>query len=184
MKKMILGFCALVLLGAGCTTPGSTVEGDWFLAFDMPDEWVMVEHYKMGSEAMSLEEGVNLEIFDVVIQSTDMGVYTSSGYMPEDSQLEEIGGVVTENFTYIRVLKIDSRRVVPSEAEDLGNGFYKEQLCEDGGECQIGGQSNYQYYFVTEDAKYQFMITQRDQDLEVAEGVILSARETVVDEVE
>ncbi|MBT3230719.1 hypothetical protein HN358_02975 [Candidatus Uhrbacteria bacterium] len=174
MKKVFLGLFALVLLGAGCM-PSTAVEGDWFLAFDLPNEWVTVRQYQLDSEPVPIEEGVSREISDIVLQSTSANVYSSSGYMPETEAFQALGDVNMDDFTYIRALKLDERRVIPSESEDLGDGFYRLKLCEDGDECQIAGRLNYDYYFVTEDSKYQFMVWQQGRDMDDAQDVILSA---------
>ena len=181
MKKVVLGLFALILLGAGCM-PSASVEGDWFLAFDLPNDWVMVHQYQMDSEVIPLDEGVSTEMKDIVLQSTPKNVYTSSGGVPETEAFMALGDVEMHDFTYIRVLKLDTRRVVPSEAEDLGNGFYKEDTCVDIVECGLGGAAQYQYYFVTEDSKYQFIITLAGRDISDAEGVILTAREVTIAE--
>lgn len=184
MKKVLFGLFALVLLGAGCM-PTAKVQGDWYLAFDLPQDWVMVRQYNPTSELAPVAEGITRDLSDIVLQSTPANVYVSPGYLPNEEDLGE--GVTrddlkTDDFTSIRVLKLDARRVVPSEAEDLGGGFYREQLCEDGGECQIGGKSNYQYYFVSEAGeKYQFIIVQQGQELKVAEEVILSAKPVMLE---
>ncbi len=176
MKKALFSLLALVILGGGCTALPKTVEGDWFLAFDMPSEWVMVRPYMLGGEAIPLEEGITRDTADIVLQSTSKGVITGAS-LPDDETLALIGEVQADDFSYIRVLKLDDRRVIPSEAEDLGNGFYKLKLCDDGGECQAGNKYNYDYYLETEESKYQFITYLKGQDIEKAQDVILSAEE-------
>ncbi len=178
MKKAIFGLFALVLLGAGCM-PAATVEGDWFLAFDLPDGWVMVREYNMGGEAVPVDEGVSREISDIVLQSTSSHIYTSSVELDEEA-LAMTGEIVADHFTYIRVLKLDDRRVIPSESENMGDGFYKEDMCEGVESCELERADRYRYYFETDTSKYQFLVTQAGQEIEEAEGVILSATEVTV----
>lgn len=182
MKKMILGLCALVLLGGGCATTPSVVEGNWYLAFDMPNEWVMVPDYTAGNVAFPSQEDVDREMSDVVLQSVGKTIWTNSGRVPSEEEIAIMGEYVTEDYSIIRVLRLDTRRVVPSESEDLGNGFFKLKLCEDGEDCQAGGRYNYDYYLVTEAGnKYQFMITAYGQDVDTAEEIILSAQEVTIE---
>jgi len=181
MKKMILGLCALVLLGGGCAMAPSVVEGNWYLAFDLPSGWVMVPDYTVGNVALPSQEDVNREVSDVILQSVDKTIWTSLGRAPSEEETAIMGEYVMEDYSIIRVLRIDTRRVVPSEAEDLGNGFYKLKLCEDGEDCQIGGRYNYDYYFISDAGnKYQFMITTNGQSYDSAEEIILSAQEVTI----
>lgn len=183
MKKLILGLCALVLLGGGCATTPSVVEGNWYLAFDMPSEWVMVPDYTAGNVTFPSEGDVSIENNDVILQSVGKTIWTSSGRAPSEGEVAIMGEYVTEDYSMIRVLRLDTRRVVPSESEDLGNGFFKLKLCEDGEDCQIGGRYNYDYYFVTEAGnKYQFMVTTNGQNIETSEEIILSAKEVTSQE--
>ena len=186
MKRLLLFLVSFSLIGAGCIAQEPKLQeaqaGDWYLAFDLPDGWVMSPQYKLGEEDPSPSD-VNRDLKDIVLQSTVKSVFTSSGMISEQASARvEAGEVITEDFVSIRVLKLDSRRVVPSEAEDLGDGFYKLQICEDGGECQLGGQFNYQYYYVNGEDKYQFLIAYQGEAITQAEEVILSAVPVVVKE--
>lgn len=185
MEKTLILLGALLLIGAGCLSNTKQTaseeeivyeKGDWYLSFDLPSGWIMTTQYKMGAEDPALDD-ISTDLKDIVLQSTEKSVFTSAGIISEEEQVRvDEGKVVTDDFAYIRVLKLDSRRIVPSEAEDLGDGFYKVKLCDDGGECQLGGSYNYDYYFVSGDTKYQFLIILEGQSIEVAEKVILSAQ--------
>jgi hypothetical protein len=179
MKKALFGLFILVLIGGGCVF-NRPVEGDWFLAFDMPEGWVMVKSYMLGSEAIPINDAITRDISEIVIQSTSKGVYYSTGSMPDELTLQRIGEIETENFSYIRVLKLDDRRIIPSDAEDLGDGFSKLKICDDGGECTAGGRYNYDYYLQTENGKFQFLITLKGHDIDEAEDLILSAQEVTI----
>jgi hypothetical protein len=65
--------------------------------------------------------------------------------------------------TQIRVSRLDPRRKVPSEAEDLGDGFFKD---------------NADYYLKTETVNYKFIL--KGQDLDLATEIVLSAKQVTV----
>jgi len=186
-QKILLSMLALLLAGVGCfSTNQEEVQdsvagsGEWNLAFELPDGWVMVPHYQ-NDVAIETASALDPSLSDVVLQSTEKNIWMSAGTSPNEEQLLELGGedsVVYDDYTYIRVVEFAPNSVIPSEAEDLGDGFFRVMLCEDGGECQLGGKSNYEYYLETDDQKYRFYINQNNQDLSVAEEVILSAEES------
>ncbi|MCG2687536.1 hypothetical protein L6260_01910 [Candidatus Parcubacteria bacterium] len=180
MKKVLFSLLTLVILGGGCTALPKTVQGDWYLAFDVPNGWVMVEPYLVGSQAVPNSEPITRDTKDVILQSTSKGVWTSANE-PSEETLALIGEVETEDFAFVRVLKLDDRRVIPSEAEDIGNDFYKLKLCDDGGDCQANGRYNYDYYLATDSGKYQFIVTLKGQSIDEAEDVILSAQEVTLE---
>lgn len=161
MKKIVLGLCSLVLIGAGCA-PGSTqvADSDWWLALDLPEDWVMVAHY--GDKVPDpTSVAITSAMSDVVVQSTALPIEL------EGEQLDEtIEAFVSEDYTYIRIFRYDDRKVIPSEATDLGDGFYYD----DSGE----GES---YWYEGEYGKYRFHLTIDSQDRETASDVILSAQE-------
>ncbi len=179
-KTLLVAAFSLVLVGAGCSggekTDNKVVEGDWILAFDLPEEWVMVAQYDATGDGINLEKEITRSDSDVVLQSTNQSILNGSGAVPDDLDMET---VVTENFVEINATHLDARRVVPSEGEDLGNGFSKLKLCEDGGDCQNGSSSNYEYYYQTEEEKFKFTIDLNGRELTEAENVILSAQVTV-----
>lgn len=187
MKKLFATFAAaLVLLGAGCADriplisdpEPETVSGNWVLVFDLPEGWVMVEDY---SEPRTTPAFPSLDVThdqpDVIIQSTSKAI-VAGGIAPDASV--DAATYVSSDFTQIRAFHLDERRIVPSEAEDLGDGWYRLKLCEDGEDCTIYGQHNYDYYYVTETAKYKFSITTNGQDVSDAVDVIQSAQEVTV----
>jgi len=189
-KPIIYALCALLLVGFGCSSSPaddettSDTSSDWWLGFDLPEGWVMVRHYSW-DQLISEQEPIDTSLTDVVLQSTDKNIIQSSGWWPDDEQFEELGGedqFTGEDYTHIRVVRFASNSVIPSEAEDLGDGFYRVEMCEEGEDCTIGGSSRYEYYLELEDNKYKFYISQRDQDLSVAEEVIFSAVEQAGDD--
>ncbi|MBU1126145.1 MAG: hypothetical protein ABH826_02470 [Patescibacteria group bacterium] len=186
MKKILLFAVSLALVGAGCLGGGNkTVEGDWVLAFDLPKEWVMVAPYSLDSP-IDLEKQIERTDSEVWLQSTPKLIYQSSGFKPNDETIAEAGldwdeDVVTQEYSQIVVTYLDSRRLIPEGAEDLGNGFYKFKLCEDDEDCRIGGAYNYEYYLVTQDAKFKFQVS---GEVNKVEDIIFSAEETTVPEVD
>jgi hypothetical protein len=175
MKKLLLSLGLLLAVGGGCVNVGDltgnlggdkTVEGDWHLAFDLPSGWVMVEPYENPDvEAVVPNQEVDRDMTEVYLQSTDKAIV--EGETP-DGEVVPADTYVQEDFTQIRVTRLDTRRVIPSEAEDLGDGFFK--LEDD-------------FYLKTDDANYKFEI--RGDDRNRAEDVIMSAEVvTEIDEVE
>lgn len=183
MKKIILGLFVLLLMGAGCFGGGQqqAVEGDWWLAFDLSDDWVMVRPYTP-MNGIYLEGVIDRELTDVYVQNTE-GTIVYRGAAPEsDEDTDE--QYVTEDYTLIRVTHLDERRLLPRNAEELRDGFHRVYLCE--GEepgCVPGTGADYDYYYVASNgAKFKFVINQEGQTLDVAEEIIFSAQEVDIAE--
>lgn len=183
MKILLVGMMAvLVLMGAGCANSlplvggSDTVEGKWRLAFNLPEGWAMLKDYDepINKEIVPSED-VTRDLSDIIVQSTSKAI-VGGGIKPDS----DIGTdtYVSSGFAKIHVFRLDERRIVPSEANDLGEGWYSVKLCEEGEDCTIYGQYNYDYYLVTESgAKYKFNITTNDFDVQSAIDVIMSAKE-------
>lgn len=182
MKKVILALGLLLAVGAGCVSVGKlggnkTVEGDWYLAFYLPSGWVMTSTYRQPtSEAVVPSREVDRDDQEVFLQTSDKAILIG-GVGPE-------AGVPSESYTTlegnsrIEVSRLDTHRRIPSEAEDLGNGFFKAKECETGGECQMYGRYNYDYYLQTDDANYEFVVY--GQDIDKIEDIIKSAEVVTV----
>ncbi|MFA5947264.1 MAG: hypothetical protein WC813_04580 [Patescibacteria group bacterium] len=168
MKKILVGFLGLLLVGAGCLPiANKPVDGKWQLAFDLPKGWVMVTPYEASGEGKikPVNEAVRRNDTEVYLQSTDKPIcFTSGGPCAE--------GSVTEG-TLISASQLDSHRTLPKEREDLKNGLSRVKLCEAGGECQIGNQGNYTYYLETEKGNFTFSYGGDAQDVE---SIIKSAK--------
>ncbi|MFH1711845.1 MAG: hypothetical protein ABH846_01245 [Patescibacteria group bacterium] len=184
--KIIASALGIILLGAGCLGGGGTDSPDnndtdtdgtaasnWDLAFDLPEGWIVSSDYSEGS-IMPSAEGISPELTDIVIQSTDKNIMLKE---IEDIELSE-DQIETESYTRIQVYRYTPRKSVPDNAEDLGNGFYKAEFCKEGDACDVGGRTRYDYYFRTEHNLFVFLIHQKNQDIQAAEGVILTATET------
>jgi len=147
------------------------VESKWKLAFDLPSGWVQVAGYAQSNTKLpELSQDVNHTMEMVSLQSTEKPIARTTS--PADSIAKE--SYVTANYTKIDVDRLDTRRSVPKDATDLGNGFFKaaaKTAACDPGSCATT------YYFQTESGeKYMFTVWQVDQDASVAEAVILSAK--------
>lgn len=170
----------VALLGAGCsqsqesTTPTDVktgqdgtvlppevaVQGSWFLNFETPNGWVMVPHYDEGFAEIPRIDDVTTEMSDVVLQSTDkIVVLTGEASLPQ-------GSYITDGYSYIRVFRMDKRSIVPAEAEDIGNNFFK-----------LEKGVNLTYYYKGSGATYKFVVYQDEQEQSVVEDVIKSAKE-------
>lgn len=179
MKKLLLGFATLTLLGAGCAgvLTGKPVTGEWALAFDMPEGWVMVQPYQASATPINIDGDIEATDSEVYVQSTSAHILTG-GVGIEEDRASLFGDYLTydDSWTQIQVLRLDPRRVIPGEAEDLGDGFFKETLCEEGGECTQYGASRFVYYLKTEGTNYKFTVLSSNADMTDAEEVILSAQ--------
>ncbi len=177
MKKLFALLGVLLLVGGGCLSLGKlgndkVVAGDWHLAFDLPSGWVMVVPYQTpNTEPVVPSQAVDRDNNEVYLQTTDKAIVIG-GIAPE-AEVPAETYVTLSGQTQIRVSQLDPRRVVPSEAEDLGDGFFKLKMCEAGEDCQLGGRSNYDYYFKTDSANYKFIVY--GDDTKLAEDIISSA---------
>jgi hypothetical protein len=161
MKKLFLGAFAMLLLGAGCLG-GSRVESDWVLGFKSMDGWHMVNAYDDRDNLEDMQREFAFDAVDVVVQSTDKFVFT--GDVPTNT--EGYGEFVADKYIKITIERMDLRRRIPGEAEDIGNGFFKA--------------SDTEYYLELPDEKYQFLVEAEGEDLSKAETLILSAQRAEV----
>lgn len=166
MKRFLAGLFALIVLaGAGCSVGNipllsGNVKGDWRLTFDLPEGWAIVRPYsEPGDTSRNIVTELNRNLSEVYVQSTDKAVIVD-GTAPGDAVPAD--SYVMTDYTVISVTRLDERRVVPSEAEDFGNGFF-----------HVGDD----YYLETETGKYKFTFKQNGQDPQAAIDVILSAQE-------
>jgi len=181
MKRLLLtiGASVLLLTGAGCSsgivssiTGGSdSVEGKWDLAFNLPSGWVEVAGYAQpNTELPVLSQDVNHTMEMVSLQSTNKPIArttTPAATIAADSY-------VTSNYTKIDVDTLDTRRSIPKDATDLGNGFFK--AAANTKPCDPGSCTTTYYLKTTDGAKYMFTVWQNGQELSAAESVILSAK--------
>lgn len=171
--KLFIPVFALVLLGAGCFG-GDKVEevrGDWLLSFDLPNEWVMVSPYDQ-DEGVKLNKDINREFSEVILQNTDKTIWR--GDLPED--ISELPEFVSDSYIYISVTQLDPRRVIPSEAVDMGDHFYRFDPCSVAEDCGGASAPVYTYYLEHADRKYQFNVFIKDADSEDAQKLIFSAQ--------
>ncbi len=153
MKKLFLFAATIALLGAGCLTKApATVEGDWVLAFDLPKGWVMVAPYQ--DEEVDLEKGITRTDSEVWLQS-------SESVKPA-----------------IKVTHLDSHRLIPEEAESIGDGFFRVTVCDETQGMECLGVEPYEYYFETQESKYKFIVDTEETSLTTIDEIIMSAKET------
>lgn len=153
MKKILLFAATIALVGAGCLGGGNKpVEGDWVLTFDLPKDWVMVAPYQ--DEDIDLETGIERTDSEVWLQENDATT------------------------PVIKVSHLDTRRVIPSEAEDLGDGFFRQTVCDEAQGQECLGVEPYEYYLESESSKYKFIIDTELVDRSTVEDIIFSAEET------
>lgn len=163
MKKYLFSLFAFAFIGAGCAAGGganSVVQGEWTLTFDLPNGWVMVQPYQPEDTPINLEGDIQPTDSEVILQSTDKHILPEGGEIDED-RLPLFGDITQNDYIQISVLKLDPRRIIPSEAEDLGDGFFKD------GDV---------YYYKTPDANYKFTITAVGRDVQEAVDVIMTAQ--------
>lgn len=180
MKRLLfsIGAAVLLLTGAGCAsgivssiTGGGAVEGKWKLAFDLPSGWVEVVGYAQPNKTLpKLSQDVNHTMEMVSLQSTDKPIARTT--TPVDTIAKE--SYVTSDYTKIDVDTLDSRRSIPKDATDLGNGFYKAAASTKA--CEPGSCTTTYYLQTSGGEKYMFTVWQVGQEASVAEAVILSAK--------
>lgn len=178
MKKLLAIFGTLVLLGAGCAagTNPATEYNDWRIGFNLPEGWAMVESYTEGESAVGTNvKPSNPEIF---LQSSSLHhVYRYDSLT--ESQLAKVGEVEAGDRMRITVQEIDERRLIPSEAQEVGEDMYRNIRCEDES-CTGANTLPVEYYKeFPSGARYLFLIQQIGElyDEPVARSIIESATE-------
>lgn len=170
MNKLFsaVALSVIVLAGGGCAASNivtsiigeETVQGPWRLAFDLPEGWAMVKEYdEPTTSAIAPDPNVTRDLQTVIVQSTNKVIL--QGARPDVSLVSEDTYVIAD-YSLIRIDRLDERRVIPRDAEDLGDGF---------------AVSEGKYYFTAESGeKFQFTITSDDNDLTDEIAVIRSAK--------
>ncbi len=172
----MLGLLLAISVAYVVIKPGGEkiVTGDWYLTFDLPTDWVTLAPYQRpNTEATVTSAEISLALNEVYLQTTDKAIVIG-GIVPEAAVSIDSYVLLMPDHSQIRVSRLDPSRIIPGEAEDLGNGFFKVKLCEDNADCQIYGRHNYDYYLETDEAKYLFVSF--GQDTDEMEDIILSAK--------
>jgi hypothetical protein len=161
--KLLVCAFAVMAIGAGCLGIGGQSEatGPWWLAFDLPAGWGMYANYSKNVTDPGAAT-IDRKLTDVILQSTSKPVV-----LPGKTAGKDVSDFVDKDFTYIRVFRYDVNLTkIPSDAEDLGNGFYK-----------LVNEKGTTYYLKGQYGIYKFSTTQVGQELSVAEAVIMTAKE-------
>ena len=146
--------------GVSVDKPTTVVTGSWYLNFDLPKDWVMVAPYNEAVPNDITKVPVTSDMTDVVVQSTNKIVaLTGSSDLEKDT-------FVTDDYSYIRTFRLDKHSVIPAEATDIGNGFFK-----------LEKGVNVTYYLKGKGSNYKFIVYWDNADLKVIEKVVTSAKE-------
>lgn len=161
MKKLFIGSLALVLLGGGCLGGGQgsepeAVTGQWHLNFELPEGWVMTDYYSDG-EVIDLESNITAEDTDIYLQSTDKTILRGGAAEGPVADLTE-DQLAGSDYLLIHALRLSTRRVIPSDGEDIGNGIMKVEICGEDEDCRIGGAATHEYYYQSATNPYQFQV--------------------------
>lgn len=146
--------------GVSVDKPAEVVSGSWYLTFNLPKDWVMVPQYDEGVQKDVTSVPVTSDMSDVIVQSTNKIIaLTGSSELEKDS-------FVTDDYSYIRAFRLDKHSVIPAEATDLGNNFFK-----------LEKGVNATYYLKGKGSNYKFVVYYDGVNLSEAEKVIVSAKE-------
>ena len=166
MKKTVLALSLLLAVGGGCVGLGKgghkVVEGDWYLAFDLPSGWIMADEYQTPKVLVVIPDQTVDKNDNIIFLQTSPKAIVSDGSTPAEAVPADT--YITSGYTQIKVSRLDSHRVIPSESEDLGQGFFRDS--EDANVL----------YLKTETEKYEFEIlgdnkTQAEDIVQSAEVV-------------
>jgi hypothetical protein len=160
MKKLLITLVAVSLIGAGCLKKADD-SYNWALDFSLPSGWVAVAPYSELGEPIKLDQPITEELSEIFLQTGEKHIVTlEDDKIPTD--MSQYGAYEKDSYVRISVIRLSERRIIPTSAEDLGKGFYKE---------------GDKYYFQGKEGKYQFTVKAEGMDLNEAEKVILSAKE-------
>lgn len=181
MKRILLAsLFALVLVGFGCAGGGAR-DDRWRISFQLPENWVM---YGSGDRGYVSQPGAEItkETSEIVLQNTKDALYPIYGG-PVKEGVTEFGGmpIRTTGYTAIRVLRLDSRRVISKDAEEVAKNLYRVKECEEGEPCTERDAYQYVYFYEKGDEKYKFIIYSDEGKEQDAIDVILSAKAVSID---
>lgn len=167
MKKTLLFFALLSVLGFGCTKE-EIVRGAWKLAFTLPDNWIMISAYT-NDENRPLETRISRHDGVVALQSQQKKFCMND---PKDCPEDTVS--LPDGESVIVAAALAPEAEIPATAEDMGNGFSRVMRCEDGGACTLNHRGSYEYYLKTTGGRYEFSYW---GDRASAESIILTAKE-------
>lgn len=169
-KILFVSALSLVFIGAGCF--GGQRDERWALSFDLPEGWAQ---YAEGEQdfAGSPEGEISPQDPEITLQSTADAINLEG---ESDRASFEGQSVRTEDFAVIRATRLDERRKISDDAEDLGKGLFRESRCKEDDPCRAEGVHEYRYYFVNGESKYQFVIITNGRTADEAVKVIESVK--------
>lgn len=159
--RAVAAFAAVILMGAGCAGAGGgsvdvdeqpLARGAWQVLFDLPENWVMVAPYDVDDNVPPAM--TDWDANEVVIQSTGKLILRTSGGTEENTE-KDPSMVEQGDAVKITVRRIDPRRVVPSEAEDLGNGLRRVVDCDPAVAESPCTSLQSTYYFTVSENRYE-----------------------------
>lgn len=174
MKKALVIFGILLLTGLGCN--GGQANGPWRLSFNLPEGWVIYDEGDGGYLGIP-SENITPELSSIVLQNKLEVTYTRSLDDLENNTYDGLP-VINEGFSAIKVQVLDSRRIIPRNAETVSKFIVRDRVC--GGDmspCEEG-EFPFKYYFADGDTKYSFEIFGDQAELNDIESIITSARRT------
>jgi len=171
-------------------------EKAWRLSFDLPEGWVMTDGCELQGKTVYCVRNLTDNYSRESVPELDLDIDPQADviYLQNSKKIALFGGVApndtvkdlfqSENIVQIKVSTLDKAEIVPPtdsvKNEDLGNGFYKVTTCDivTTPECEIYGQSSFEYYFVAASGnKYRFSFISQDVPESVIQAVVLSAKE-------
>lgn len=155
LLSIVLGLAAVVAVGAGCQK--KAIEGDWFLAFDLPREWVMVAPYDPESAA-PLDHDLTIDDAEVVLQNVDAKIMPGEGEAATD--------VVRKDYAKVSVTRYDRGRKAPDGAVNVGGGLVKDESA-----------SKPTYYLTVGEFLYKATVETDGTPLADIEKILSSAKE-------
>jgi hypothetical protein len=101
---------------------------------------------------------------------------------PVKEGVTELAGapIRATGYTAIRIFRLDSRRVIPKDAEEVEKNIFRVKECEDGESCTERDAHNYVYYYAKGDEKYKFIIYSDEDKEQEAIDVILSTKAVAI----
>jgi hypothetical protein len=139
--------------------------------------------YGAGSHGYVSQPGAEItkDSSEVVLQNTKDAIYPVHNGPVKEGVTELAGAPIrATGYTAIRIFRLDSRRVIPKDAEEVEKNIFRVKECEDGESCTERDAHNYVYYYAKGDEKYKFIIYSDEDKEQEAIDVILSTKAVAI----